>query len=118
MRRETESMLIFWWTIVGMAALVIIVVSLGQRVEAHDGFYLMIGAGENHSAWNQEYAWNDNDEIGCGFGFGYMANLSSSTMLDFAFRHKSQCLSGKPVNDDNESGAEFYYIDLYWFPFE
>lgn len=118
MKRETENVLIFSWTIVGMIALVVIVVSLGQRAEAREGFYLMIGAGENHSAWNDEHAWVDNGEIGCGFGFGYMTDLSSSTVLDFAFRHKSQCMSGPPVNDENEAGAEFYYLDLYWFPFK
>lgn len=96
--------------------------------KAGQGFYLTAGIGINDSpghtiydAENNEryhYEWQDNGEAGCGVGLGYMYDFNVNWSVDLAYRHKSQCNTGWPVNDDRETSVDTYYIDIYWYPFQ
>ncbi len=101
-----------------VAIVLMVLAVIMTDAEANEGFYLMVGAGLNDSSWNTEFAWENNDEVGTDAGFGYRYNASGTITLDISFKHKSQLMSGRPFNNDNESGVESYYIDLYWFPFQ
>ena len=106
-------------TLLKLDIIIILVVLLAMaftKAEANEGFYFMMGLGENNSSWNDEFGWRDNGELGCGFGLGWNHDINENWTIDVSAKHKSQCLSGPPMNSDNESGAEFYYVDFYYFP--
>ena len=117
-------MLIFSWTIVGVISLLIIVCSLGQRVEAREGFYLMLGVGASDSPELEirngnghtlyEFEWQDGGELGCGFGTGIMWELGDQWLLDWGYQHRSQC----SYWGDDETSVDHLFLDLYWFPFQ
>lgn len=124
MKPETESVLIFSWSIVAIIAVIIAFISLGQRVEAREGFYLMVGIGtaetekltieDEQGNELYEWEWQDGGEAGCGIGAGVMWEAGDSFLFDLNYRHRSQC----NYWGEDESNVDTLYLDLFWFPFQ
>ena len=102
------ALLIVW-------ALTLIWVLFDEGVFADESyFYARLGAGKNATLFNDDNKWDDNGELGCGAGFGYRHNISGRWYGDLSYTHHSQCLSGPPVNNDEESTSDHAYYWVEW----
>lgn len=88
--------------------LVLLAVLATSDVEANEGFYLMIGAGDSES----DLDFYDDDA--CRFGAGYALDYKQLT-FDFAYRDRFDCDADI---DDDDADIETYSIDVYWYPFK